>query len=58
MCLVIFGWLANQTYFKELTDVDDNVFDEFNSKIENDKKMNSDNQNSFLKYLQCFKLIP
>jgi hypothetical protein len=22
MCCVIFGWLANQSYFKELTDVD------------------------------------
>ena len=22
MCLVIFSWLANQRYFKELTDVD------------------------------------
>jgi hypothetical protein len=22
MCLVLFGWLANQTYFKEITDID------------------------------------
>ena len=22
MCLVLFGWLANQAYFKEITDID------------------------------------
>ena len=38
MCCVIFGWLANQSYFKELTDVDvrGQMFSEQQNAIEAD----------------------